>query len=294
MAPRPALVTLRLTSPRMEHPTVGWLQATLNASSPKYVRPPLEVDNVFGAQTGAELEEFLYRLGHPRPIPAIGPADLLSVVKWTEGEDLPLDWRARRIARMATGFRKGWGITARSWDGLHPGSVLYDPAKAADVMVGWAEDGLHEVPSGSNRVPSLIYQAKLLSVRSDVVEMGYSWCQFAAYLAGLMAGGTTAKAGLVDRAFWPLYTPYTLAFGQRREFGHSLVAPNKARKGDMVLFNFGSSDPVQHVGRLLEPPGTNVTTVDGNTSSGGSQDRGGAVLVRTRPSSTVVAYVRDI
>ena len=122
--------------------------------------------------------------------------------------------------------------------------------------------------------------------------MGYAWCQFAAYLAGLVAGGQTAKLGLVDRRFWPLFTPFTLAFGQRGEFGHTLVSAANARKGDMAMFNFGSRDVVQHVGRLIEPPGQTVVTVDGNTSTT-SEDNGGRVMIRERSASTVVGYVRD-
>lgn len=292
MAPRPALVTLRLTSPRMEHPTVAWLQRTINASSPKYVRPPLPVDGVFGSQTGAELEEFLYRLGHHAPVPAIGPRDLLAVVKWTEGESLPYSWRGRRLARMATGFRKGWGMTARTWAELHPGPSVYDPSKAADVMEGWARAGYVERPAGRNVVPELVAIGKANQVRADVVEMGYAWCAYAAYLAGVLAGGETARGGMVERAFWPLYTPWMLAFGQRREFGHSLVSARDARRGDMVLFSFGSAEPVQHVGRLLSKPSHVVHTADGNTSST-SEDNGGACQIKTRPAGTVVAYLRD-
>jgi hypothetical protein len=289
MADRPAFVTLRLTNPRQNHPTVAWLQQLINVKSPRYVRG-LVVDGEFGPQTATETEEFLYRLGRKESIPAIGKGDVERLYHWSEGGKLPADWQARRIARMAVGFRRGWGIAPTSWRLLHPGA--YDPAKAADVMLGWEKQGWDESPSGSNVVPAMVSLARSLQVRSDVVGMGYAWCQFSAYLAGLVAGGQTAKLGLVDRSFWPLYTPYTLAFGQRGEYGHTLVSAANARKGDMAMFNFGSRDVVQHVGRLIEPPGQTVVTVDGNTSTT-SEDNGGRVMIRERSASTVVGYVRD-
>jgi hypothetical protein len=98
---------------------VEWLQRIVNES--KYVKPSLVIDGIFGAHTAQETEECLYRLGAPTPIAAIGPANLSVLWGWSQGGKLPADWQARRVARMATGFRKGWGITLRSWMGLHPG-----------------------------------------------------------------------------------------------------------------------------------------------------------------------------
>lgn len=297
-AGRPAFVTLRLTSPRQEHPSVEWLQRLVNDRSPKYVRPPLPVDGIFGAWTAHEAEELLYRLGAPNPEPALSVGDLQVLWRWSNDAPLPSDWQVRRLARMATGFRRGWGITARSWMGLHPGQfpppkgAAYDPADALEVMRGWADADWQEEPAGSNVVPPMQALARELGVRGQFVAMGYFWCQFAAYLAGLEAGGATARAGLVDGSFWPLYTPATLAMGQRREWGHALIPVHLVKAGDMAMFHFDSAEIVQHVGRVEEPPGQLVATIDGNTSSS-SQDNGGAVMHRERSASTVVGYVRD-
>lgn len=130
LATRPAFVTLRLTDPRTEHPTVAWLQALVNES--KYVRPSLVVDGVYGAHTAQEVKHALYRLGAPDPDTAITAAEVGVLWAWSQGKPLPAAWNARRIARMAKGFRKGWGITARSWLGLHPGSA---PVPAADLVI---------------------------------------------------------------------------------------------------------------------------------------------------------------
>lgn len=131
MPDRPPFLTLALREPKMEAPIVSYVQRWCNAS--KYCHPPLLVDGVFGAHTAQETEEMLYRMGAPaeRCRPAIGPGDLL--ILWNnreEGEALPAAWAARRGARV---FKAGWGITRRSWEGLHPGEFTpidkVDPGK---------------------------------------------------------------------------------------------------------------------------------------------------------------------
>lgn len=121
MPTRPPFVTLALRELKISAPIVRFVQRWCNDS--RYCFPPLVVDGVFGPHTAQETEELLYRMGAPdeRVKPAIGPGDLL--VLWThfeEGLPLPAAWRTRRIARMSKGFIARWGITWRSWKGLHP------------------------------------------------------------------------------------------------------------------------------------------------------------------------------
>lgn len=290
---RPAFVTLRLTSPRQEHPSAKWIQRLINKSSPKYAPLPVEVDGVFGAETATEVEEMLYRLGSPSYQPAIGPQQMAVLWAWEQGGKLPEQWRANRIKRMAIGFKRGWGISARAWLALHPGSKPYSGAAACEVARSWVNQDYDEAPPGSNNVPELQALGRSLGVRSTFSAMGYAWCAYAYYLEGLVAGSTTARMGLVDGTFWPLYTPYILTYAQKGQYGHKLVSASSAREGDGVLFNFGAREPVQHIGRLKEPPGQRVVTWDGNTSLT-SDDNGGAMMLRDRSSSTVVAYFRDL
>lgn len=289
---RPPFLTLRLTTPRQEHPTVRWLQELINAK-PTYVRPPLKVDGIFGGSTAAEVEELLYRLGHPKPRPAIGPQALAVLWRWSQSNGLPADWRRRRLARMATGFKRGWGISERSWRALHPGQfATYNPAKAAAIGVQFADMGLHEIPAGSNKQPTLTDRALDHGVDPDFAEMGYAWCAFFFYLCHLMAGSATAKAGLVDGKFWPLFCPYILEYARKEQWGHSLVRPADVRPGDAVLFNFDANPDADHIGIGMVRPASTVKSCDGNTSAGGSQSNGGAVMVRERPVGTAIAYVR--
>lgn len=111
---------------------MAWLQELVNES--KYVRPSLLVDGKYGPHTAQEVKASLYRLGHPDPSTTVTPSDLAALWAWSQGRPLPLDWRARRIARVARGIRKGWGITARSWVGLHPGAFDRAPSGTLDIV----------------------------------------------------------------------------------------------------------------------------------------------------------------
>jgi hypothetical protein len=144
---RPAFVRL---TPGLKHPTVAWLQALVNES--KYVRPSLLVDGVYGAHSAQEAKACLYRLGHPDPGTTLEPADLAALWAWSQGKGLPVAWRARRLARMAAGIRKGWGITARSWIGLHPGD---NPVSGSLVVHSRQSLGLRP-PA---RVPTVVSQS---------------------------------------------------------------------------------------------------------------------------------------
>lgn len=138
MSDGPARLTLR--NPPIEGDFVKALQEEMNES--RFVKPKLAVDGVAGRETMAELGEFLYRLGSDEGVD--GPYGSLSVenakiiYRWMRGADLPEAWARRRLYRMLPEseggvgpFRKGWGITARSWEGLHPGEF---PPPSEDVV----------------------------------------------------------------------------------------------------------------------------------------------------------------
>jgi hypothetical protein len=117
--------------------------------------------------------------------------------------------------------------------------------------------------------------------------MGYPWCAYAAFLAALEAGGTTADAGLRRGLFNALYVPAVLAEAQAGRFGLRVMAVSQAERGDLALFDWApGGDPADHLGRLVAPPADgSVTTVDGNTDS--------LVARRVRPLRLVRAIVRD-
>lgn len=115
---RPPFITLTLQDPRIEHESAAWLQTVINQSP--YCHPPVKVDGVYGPHTAQETKAFMYRAGHPNPSLAVTPSDMVVIWNTQNGERLPQEWRANRVRRMAAGFKKHWGITIRSWRGLHP------------------------------------------------------------------------------------------------------------------------------------------------------------------------------
>jgi cell wall-associated NlpC family hydrolase len=145
--------------------------------------------------------------------------------------------------------------------------------------VAWAKKqvGVTEQPPGSNRGPK-IDQWELRAAGYT----GYPWCGAFVHEALLQAG--------VDLPSGVVYTPTILAWARNRQHGLRIV--NSPKPGDLVLMRFpgGNRDPVHHVALYVG----NGRTIEGNTSSGnaGSQDNGGGVFLRTRPSSVIVAYVR--
>lgn len=67
-------------------------------------------------------------------------------------------------------------------------------------------------------------------------------------------------------------------------------------KGDFALFKFPgvSSATADHIGIVVSFTATTITCVEGNTSpsSGGSQNNGGGVYLKTRPRSLVAGWIR--
>ncbi len=166
-------------------------------------------------------------------------------------------------------------------------------ARAVDIMAGWANAGYKERPAGSNVVPELVTLARKHGVTYSP-GMGFPWCEWSANLAALIAGGKSARAGLVDRRWNAAYTVTAVVNAQAGRFDSRLVTPASAPKGAKVYFDFrAGGDIVEHVGRLLRHEGGQVVTVEGNTSVNGSQDNGGAVLIRRRPLSQVRFAVLD-
>lgn len=104
-------------------------------------------------------------------------------------------------------------------------------------------------------------------------ECGYKWCVVfpwwvfkEAGLPNLFYGGKkTASCGTL--------------YGYYKSLGQ-VVTSKKAQYGDFVFFAF--NEPHDHMGICLDYDGKYVTTVDGNTSEGQSQDNGGQVLIRKR------------
>lgn len=67
----------------------------------------------------------------------------------------------------------------------------------------------------------------------------------------------------------------------------------QAKPGDVVTFDFGKMDAYRrHIGIVEKVSGSNIITVEGNTSKSGSQSNGGMVCRQTRPYTYICAAAR--
>ena len=99
-----------------------------------------------------------------------------------------------------------------------------------------------------------------------------------------------AQAGATCPGLPGAYCPYVERDG--RNAGRA-VDKASAQPGDVVLFDWGGDGVVDHVGIVEANNGSYLTTIEGNTSSGGgSQSNGGVVARRTRAFSSVRCVLR--
>ena len=149
------------------------------------------------------------------------------------------------------------------------------------IEIARAELGVTENPPGSNRVK---YWQDY-----DPAYQGQPWCvcflwwvfQQAGERKAFFGDGNTASCGTLLRWY--------------REQGLT-VPVEDVQLGDIVLLNFhGGKDP-EHCGLVVGKGVENfylfVKTIEGNTSSGGSQDNGGAVCEKERYERQIVAVCR--
>ena len=137
--------------------------------------------------------------------------------------------------------------------------------------------GVTENPPGSNNV---LYNDWYYG--RDVSGSAYPWC--AAFTSWVLD-----QAGIAG--FKGVYTPTVANLFKNAGRWHTTPEP-----GDLAFFDFPDSTyRIQHIGFVTQvnDDGT-VTTIEGNTSSSdaGSQDNGGGVFRRRRPTSHIVGYGR--
>lgn len=148
------------------------------------------------------------------------------------------------------------------------------------LTVAKGELGEMESPAGSNRTK---YGAAYGWDGVPWCVIFLWWCFLKARLSYAFFGGAkTASCGT-------LYQWY--------KAGGMVVSAEEARAGDILLTNFhGGKDP-EHCGLVIGAGDGWIRTIEGNTSSsgsqdGGSQDNGGAVCEKVRVYRQVVAVLR--
>jgi hypothetical protein len=200
-------------------------------------------------------------------------------------------WRARKANRGKKA--RFWNRRLKRAEGrlkelateLAQAKAAQDPGEKALAHLG-RYVGKTESPAGSNDAPFLAaWRAKMPTL---AWMRGQPWCGFACIAAWLGGAGVRLPDGVV-------FTPNIVAWANRGEH-FDRIAPENARKGDLVVFNFpGGSGIADHVG-LARGPARNgvIPTREGNTSpsSSGSQANGGGVFDRVRPVGQVAVVAR--
>lgn len=257
--------TLKLTSPYMRGDAVLTIQKRLN----------LRTDGIYGPATAGAVKAWKWRTGyHTKFVNQEFTASDMAYLTGKKARTALMKVRSKRRAKSAA-------------------AGLGEQDRAAKIMRAWAADRLVEQPANSNVVPTLRTIGREQGVKSYYYQMGYPWCAYSVMLAALNAGSDTAKRGLVDGAFNPLYVPEIESLARQARYGMRIVGWGDARVGDFVTFNWDGGVP-DHIGMLLSVGAGDCMTVEGNTSpsNAGSQSNGGGVYVRNRDRSQIQAIIR--
>ena len=146
---------------------------------------------------------------------------------------------------------------------------------AAQIIdIARAEIGVTEYPAGSNRT----------KYGEEYGLNGEPWCMIFVWWAFRQAG---ASALFFDGGRCAGCT----TFMRWAKYKNQWVTGNY-QPGDIVLYQFDSDDYADHVGIVEYNNGDSVVAIEGNTSSYGSQDNGGAVLRKLRPYSVILGAYR--
>ena len=146
---------------------------------------------------------------------------------------------------------------------------------AAALKVARKYVGVKENPPGSNKV--------MFSEWYGVVG---PWCAMFLTYCMVQAGSKTFAKGTRYA-----YCPYILTDAKQNR-GMTVVQPDNARSGDIVLYSWNDDGVANHVGLVATPPkgGISFLALEGNTGVGADSD-GGEVMVRQRHIKDVIAFV---
>lgn len=137
------------------------------------------------------------------------------------------------------------------------------------LKIAESQVGITEYPPDSNNV---IYNTAYYG--HEVSGSAYPWCCTFIWWVFTQAGMKIWKtASCMELGQW---------------FKDNSQWYNRAEVGDVVFMKFNTNNRwTNHVGIVKSIDGDTITTIEGNTSEKGSQDNGGAVLVKHRKSNIV-------
>lgn len=156
------------------------------------------------------------------------------------------------------------------------GQIRESQHSGAAEAVRWAlsKVGTKEIGT-SNRGPEIDQWQQYFGI------LGEPWC-------GCFAGYAVKKIGEAKVTSWLPYGPSIINDARSNANGLTLVSPENAKPGDLVVYWNG-----EHIGLIRELSKNGyVITVEGNTSGSGSQSNGGEVALKERPFSDVTVVAR--
>jgi len=111
-------------------------------------------------------------------------------------------------------------------------------------------------------------------------KAGYAWCAVFVWWCFQQAGASDLYYGSGKTAYCPTLLSY-----------HSGQAVTDYQPGDIIFFNFSGKSNAAHVGICERYDGTDITTIDGNTSLE-NEANGGTVARRMRNKRCIVGAYR--
>jgi hypothetical protein len=138
--------------------------------------------------------------------------------------------------------------------------------------------GVKESPPNSNRVKFSLWYGMI----GPWCAMYVTWCY-------TIAG---SKHFNKNAARWA-YCPYMLNDARAQRNGLTVVPKEQAQPGDIVLFSWKQNGVADHVGLLTTKVSRHgdFKSIEGNTSPSSNSD-GGEVMIRSRNTKHVIAFVR--
>jgi peptidoglycan hydrolase-like protein with peptidoglycan-binding domain len=213
-----------------------------------------EVDGIYGTQTAQAVYRAKYWLGYPEK--DINKAYFTQIRSYLlEEKKLPYWYQYRRKQRLKKAAQKTLGQKA------------YEKAVS--------QIGVKESPAYSNNV----YYSRWYGIRGPWCAMFLTWCF-------VMAGSRAFVRG------WRYaYVPYIL--NDARYGRNNLTTTRNPVKGDLAIYSIGGRE-ADHIGIFegwKDGGRLRFTAIEGNTSAGGSQTNGGAVLRKERYIHQTLAFV---
>lgn len=154
--------------------------------------------------------------------------------------------------------------------------ALYAKTRAAALAVAQWQEGVVEMPSGSNKVKyNTAYYGR------EVSGSAYPWCMVFVWWVFKEAGFNLYR------------TASCTAFVKRyKTFAPGQVVTSGFKPGDIVFFDFsGKRSKTEHVGIVVGVVGSTILTIEGNTGTGNDAN-GGAVMKRRRNVSLITCAIR--